>query len=98
MTETVYIDANGDIYGLNGFILDNLEVGPKAVSRVSNIEFNHSMQLWEAIDSEGILIGRSSSRAALVDLEKEYLNNKIEANYASNQNGIFQKNKQEKNS
>ena len=29
MTETVYIDANGDIYGLNGFILDNVDLGSK---------------------------------------------------------------------
>lgn len=92
-TETVYIDANGDIHGLNGFILDNLDVGPKAVSRVSNIEFNHFMQLWEAIDADGNLIGRSSSRTALVDLEKDYLNNKIEANYASNKNGLFKEDK-----
>lgn len=89
MTETVYIDANGDIYGLNGFILDNVDLGSKTVSRVSNIEFNHSLQLWEAVDSSGNLIGRNSSRAALIDLEKDYLNNKIEANYASNKNSLF---------
>jgi hypothetical protein len=93
MTETLYIDADGDLQGLNGFILDNIEIGPKVVSRVSNIEFNHFHQLWEAIDTDGNLIGRSSSRATLVDLEKDYLNNKIEANYASNKNGFFQKDK-----
>jgi hypothetical protein len=93
MTETVYIDADGSIHGLNGFILDNIEMGPKVVSRVSNIEFNHSFQLWEAIDADGKIIGRSSSRATLVELEKDYLNNRIEANYASNKNGIFQKDK-----
>jgi hypothetical protein len=97
MTETVYIDADGSIHGLNGFILDNVEMGPRKVSRVSNIEFNHFIQLWEAIDAEGNLIGRSSSRASLVDLEKDYLNNKIEANYASNKNGFFQKDKQTSN-
>jgi hypothetical protein len=89
MIETVYIDSEGSICGLNGYILDNLDLGEKSVYRVSNIEFNHALQLWEAVDNCGKVIGRNSSRTSLVELEKEYLNKRIEENYAKNKDGFF---------
>ena len=93
MTETIYINSNGDLLGLNGYILDNLSIGPKKVSRVSEIEFNHSLQLWEAVDGDGNIIGRDTSRQTLVEKEKDYLNNKIEKLYEENKDGFFKKNK-----
>lgn len=93
MTETIYINSNGDLLGLNGYILDNLSIGPKQVSRVSEIEFNHNLQLWEAVDGDGNIIGRDTSRQTLVEKEKDYLNNKIEKLYEENKDGFFKKNK-----
>jgi hypothetical protein len=88
MTETIYVDAEGCVCGLGGRILDHLALGPCKVSRVSNIEFNHDLQLWEAVDMEGSTIAVHRDRASLVEIEKEYLNNKIETVYAQNQDRL----------
>lgn len=86
MTETLYVDEEGNICGLSGKIFDSVDLGPRQVCRVSNIEFNHKLQLWEALDMEGSTIAVHRDRASLVEIEKEHLNKKIEKNYAQNQN------------
>jgi hypothetical protein len=87
MRETLYIGHDGEICGLSNSLFDKLgTLGPKVVSRVSNIEFNHTLQMWEAIDTDENLIGRSTSREALIELEKEYLNRTIEESYEKNKN------------
>jgi len=91
MTETLYIDLEGHICGLSGKIFDALDIGPRKVSRVSNIEFNHDLQLWEAVDSEGGTIANNKDRAALIEMEKAYLNKKIETDYEKNQHSFFKK-------
>jgi hypothetical protein len=83
MRSVVYIDKNGDLSGLSCSVFDHLaDLGERSVQRVSNIEFNHTLQLWEALDMEGNLIGTHRERDRLIEIEREYLNNKIEKVYA----------------
>ncbi len=84
MSTVVYIDKNGDLHGLSDKIFDLLaDLGERSVRRVSNIEFNHELQLWEALDMEGNLIGTHRERDRLIEIEREYLNNKLEKEYGS---------------
>ena len=87
MNSVIYIDSEGNISGLSDNLFDKLAaLGERAVQRVSNIEFNHELQLWEAVDLEGNIIGTDKSRSKLIEIEREYLNNKIEKGYAENKN------------
>ena len=84
MNSVIYIDNEGNISGLSDNLFDKLAaLGKRAVQRVSNIEFNHDTQMWEAEDLEGNLIGTHTCRNTLIEIEREYLNNKIEESYGS---------------
>jgi hypothetical protein len=86
MSTTVYIDLEGNIKGLSDGFFDKLEdMGHKQVERVSDIEFDHALQLWEARTSAGLLIGRHKERAALIEIERKYLNSQIEAEASAKQ-------------
>jgi hypothetical protein len=50
MTSVIYVDKNGDIMGLADDLIDSLKLGSKVVQRVSNVEFDHTQQLWVAAD------------------------------------------------
>jgi hypothetical protein len=85
MTSVVYIDNEGNISGLSDNIFDKLAaLGNRAVQRVSNIEFNHDLQVWEATDLNGNIIGTHQLRSSLIQIEREYLNNLIEKSYEQN--------------
>ncbi len=82
MTTTIYIDKNGNISGLSDSFFDRLNpLGQKQVQRVSDIEYNHELQQWEARTHAGFLIGRHGERDKLIAMEREYLNQKIETHF-----------------
>jgi hypothetical protein len=82
MNTVVYIDLEGDVTGLSDSFLDKLKsLGKKTVERVSNIEFNHVLQQWEARTTAGLFIGRSDERETLIALERHYLNSQIEKKF-----------------
>jgi len=92
MDSVIYIDNEGNISGLSDNLFDKLAaLGKRAVQRVSNIEFNHELQMWEATDLEGNNIGLHECRSKLIEIEREYLNNKIEKGYAENKNMLPEK-------
>jgi hypothetical protein len=82
MASVIYVDKNGDIMGLADDLIDSLKLGSKVVQRVSNVEFDHTQQLWVATDLEGKLIASDPIRSRVIDLEREYFNNTIEASFS----------------
>jgi hypothetical protein len=79
----IYIDKNGDIQGLADDFIDKLDLGTKQVARVSDIEWNHSTNLWEAKDSvTGEIIASNSVRGNVINAERAHLNKKIEHTFA----------------
>lgn len=82
MNTVVYIDLEGNVSGLSDTFFDKLRnLGQKQVERVSEIEFNHTRQEWEARTSAGLLIGTHKERGKLIELEREFLNTQIEKNF-----------------
>jgi hypothetical protein len=82
MKTVVYIDLEGNISGLSDSFFDKLkDLGKKEVERVSDIEFNHVLQQWEARTTAGLFIGRGTEREVLISLERHYLNSQIEKKF-----------------
>jgi hypothetical protein len=87
MKSVIYIDTDGNLKGLADDTLDKLSsLGPKVVERVSNIEFDHSQQLWVATDLEGNIIASNPVRGMVIEAERDYLNKKIESQFAQRVN------------
>jgi hypothetical protein len=84
MKSIVYIDNHGNISGLADDVVDRLySLGKKRISRVSNVEFDHEEQLWVATDLNGRAIASSPIRSEVIDMERDYLNKKIEESFAT---------------
>ena len=82
MRTVIYVDKEGNLQGLADDCLDKLSsLGPKQVERVSNIEFEHSEQLWVATDLEGNVISKDPVRGRVIEAERDYLNKQIEATF-----------------
>lgn len=81
MPSVIYVDKNGDIVGLADDLIDRLKLGTKVVQRVSNVEFDHLQQVWVATDLQGNTIASDPVRGRVIDLEREYFNNTIEASF-----------------
>lgn len=90
MKSVIYIDNDGNFVGLSDSLFDKLaSLGyRREVKRVSDIEFNHDKQLWEATTRDGVVIGQHQFRETLIELEREYLNKQIEENYAQNKHKL----------
>jgi hypothetical protein len=87
MRSVIYIDKEGNLSGLSDNLFDKLAaLGRRAVQRVSNIEFNPRIQKWQAVDLDGNIIGVHEFRDKLIEIERDYLNTKIEEDYGKNQN------------
>jgi len=87
MRSVIYIDKEGNLSGLSDNLFDKLAaLGRRAVMRVSNIEFNSRIQKWQAVDLDGNIIGTHEFRDKLIEIERDYLNTKIEEDYGKNQN------------
>jgi hypothetical protein len=83
MNAVIYIDNDGNIQCLANDLVDKLNtLGDKQVSRVSNIEFDHTQQLWVATDMSGVTIATSPIRGKVIEEEQRYLNSKIESVFA----------------
>ena len=83
MKSVIYIDKNGDLKGLSDDLFDKLtNIGTKFVHRVSDIEFDHDQQVWVATDMSGAVIASSPIRSAVISAEREFLNKKIERQFA----------------
>jgi hypothetical protein len=82
MRSVIYINKDGGIVGLADDIIDGLKLGEKTVERVSNVEFDHTQQLWVATDLFGSVIASDPVRSRVIDLEREYFNSMIEASFA----------------
>ena len=79
MKTVIYIDKSGNISGLADDVIDRLNsLGKKEVSRVSNVEFDHATQAWVATDLVGQTIATSPIRSEVIDMERDYLNKKID--------------------
>jgi hypothetical protein len=86
METRLYIDKGGNVSGLADDVLDKLvALGEKEVTRVSNIEFNHDIQQWVAVDSAGEIIAVDPVRSQVVEKERKYLNSEIEKSFAAAQ-------------
>ena len=84
MASVIYISKEGNISGLADNLLDKLtSLGPKKVQRVSHVEFDEDLQCWVATDLEGNVIAANSIRSKVIEAEREYLNKKIEAEFAT---------------
>jgi hypothetical protein len=84
MTTTIYIDNSGDIIGLADDVIDKLKsLGKKQVKRVSEVEFNHLTQQWEAVDVSGTVIATHPIRSEVIAMERAYFNQSIENSFAS---------------
>lgn len=83
MATVVYIDNQGNLSGLADDTLDKLTLGPKTVERVSNVEFDHVLQCWVATDMHGVLIASHPVRSVVIDMERTYLNKRIEDTFAT---------------
>lgn len=80
---TFYIDNDGNLSGLADDTLDKFTtLGKKRVERVSNVEFNHDKQHWEATSMIGAAIASHPVRSEVIRLEREYLNRCIEDTFA----------------
>jgi hypothetical protein len=85
MRSVIYIDSEGNLTGLSDNLFDKLAtLGQRVVKRVSNIEFNTRIQMWEAKDLKGNVIGTHQFREKLIEIERDYLNKQIENNYGAN--------------
>lgn len=78
----IYIDNEGNLTGLADDYIDKLNMGHKEVKRVSDVEFDHASQQWEAVDNAGKLIATHPIRSEVIELERKYFNNQIEAGFA----------------
>jgi|LauGreDrversion4_2_1035121.scaffolds.fasta_scaffold25579_10 hypothetical protein len=84
MTSKIYIDKDGNLSGLADDTLDKLHhMGIKNVSRVSNVEFDHSRQCWTATDLNGCVIAEGKVRSEVIEAERRYLNKTIEDAFAA---------------
>jgi hypothetical protein len=85
MPSVIYISKTGDIKGLADDTLDKLGfLGTKTVERVSEIEFDHSIQKWVAVSlKDKKIISSDPIRSVLIDKEREYLNAQIEESFSS---------------
>jgi hypothetical protein len=82
MASVIYIDKDGNISGLADNLLDKLALGQKKVQRVSNVEFDDSLQCWVATDLENNVIAANPIRSKVIEAEREYLNKKIEEEFS----------------
>ena len=79
MSTTIYIDRDGNIQGLADDFIDKLDnLGPKYVERVSNIEFDHKLQVWVAKDTSDNEIASDTGRSNVIVKEREYFNRCLE--------------------
>jgi hypothetical protein len=84
MTSKIYIDKDGNLSGLADDTLDKLHhMGIKNVSRVSNVEFDHSRQCWTATDLNGCVIAEGKVRSEVIEAERRYLNKTMEDAFAA---------------
>jgi hypothetical protein len=85
MASVIYISKEGNISGLADNLLDKLtSLGPKKVQRVSHVEFDENLQCWVATDLQGYVIAANAIRSKVIEAEREYLNKKIEEEFARN--------------
>jgi hypothetical protein len=83
MKTVIYVDKDGNLEGLADDIIDKLNIGKKYVKRVSDIEWNHTENLWVAYDSQnGQVIAKAPVRTAAIDAEREFLNKRIEQRFS----------------
>jgi hypothetical protein len=81
----MYIDKEGNISGLADDFFDSLGVlGHREVQRVSNVEFDAATQSWVATDLLDNVIAAGPTRSRVIELERTYLNKKIEEEFAAN--------------
>jgi hypothetical protein len=84
MPTTIYIDNEGNIVGLADDFIDKLDtLGVKHVERVSNIEFDHAMQVWVAKDVYDNEIASDNVRSRVIDKERKYFNKCLEDVFSS---------------
>lgn len=84
MPTTIYIDRDGNIKGLADDFIDKLDnLGTKYVERVSNIEFDHKLQVWVARDVADQEIASDSVRSNVIAKEREYFNKCLEDTFSS---------------
>ena len=84
MRSVIYIDNEGNLIGLADDNIDKLNsLGPKQVERVSNIEFDHTEQLWVATDLQGEVISKNPVRGLVIEAERAHLNKQIELAFQS---------------
>jgi hypothetical protein len=80
---TIYIDLEGNLQGLADDTLDRLHsLGHKLVERVSNVEYDHNHECWVATDMDGQVIAKNPIRTNVINMEREYLNRKIERSFS----------------
>ena len=83
MPTVIYIDKNGNLSGLADDTLDRLTtLGNKTVERISNIEYDHKQAEWVAEDMQGHPIASHVIRGKVIELERDFLNRQIEAEFA----------------
>jgi hypothetical protein len=84
MKTVIYVDKDGNVSGLADDVIDRLtSLGDKQVNRVSNVEFDHATQLWAATDLDGEVIATSPIRSEVINMERDYLNKKIEESFSA---------------
>lgn len=79
----IYIDKQGNLCGLACDLLDRLHLGKKRISRISSVEYNHTRELWVAIDLDtGKEIAAHKVRSLTIEAEKKFFNKRLEEQFA----------------
>ena len=67
-------DSHGTVRGLYTEAIDLRSLGPLAIRRATNIEFNHATQQWEIRTlRDSCLLFTNASRTACLAWEQEHL-------------------------
>lgn len=83
MKSVIYIDREGNLYGLADDLIDRLNLGKKKISRVSNVEYDHERGVWAATDLDtGKEIASHKTRSKVIDMEREYFNKRLEEQFS----------------
>ena len=77
MTE-LFITQDGCVHAVNDSFVDTLDLGEKQVTRMSNVEFNNELQLWEAHIFETNQVIRGKTRQEVIDAEINIVNQQLQ--------------------
>ncbi len=71
------IKPDGSLIAIYSDVFPTLAPGPMEMERVSNVEFNQTSQVWEAVRPDGSIMCSHQFRDECLRLEKELAENEL---------------------